>query len=512
MQPDILKNSLIVSCQPVPGGPMDEPVFVAGFAMAAVAAGATALRIESARYVRAVRPKVDVPIIGIVKRDLEDSPVRITPFLSDVEDLAAAGADIIAIDATSRPRPVALADLVVAARAHGKLTMADCSSLEDARHALECGMDFVGTTLSGYVGGPEPEDPDIALITEMAALTPYVIAEGRIRTPQQAADAARAGAFAVTVGSAITRTEHTTAWFRDALADAYRADDDRAVLAIDIGGTKSMAALVSDGRLIERVQAPTAAGGTPDGWLAAIHAATRDWHGRYGSVGIAATGLVEQGLWQALNPATLDIPGRYPLKQQAESLFGAPVLAVNDAQAAAWGEYLATGKTTGSIVFLTISTGIGGGVVSNGALMTGLAGHFGLTRSASGGAAPLEDRVSGKFIAAEAARLGHDQDTPAVFRAAANGEEWAADIVDGSAAKVASLCADIKLMFDPDTIVIGGGIGLADGFLGRVTKHFAALPPRLRPELKAARCGAEAGLIGVADLARAAAAKGKCTT
>ncbi|WP_345900554.1 putative N-acetylmannosamine-6-phosphate 2-epimerase, partial [Martelella sp. UBA3392] len=194
---------------------------MAGFAMAAVAAGATALRIESARYVRAVREKVDVPIIGIVKRDLEDSPVRITPFISDVQDLADAGADIIAIDATDRPRPETLADLVVAARALGKLTMADCSSLEDARHALDCGMDFVGTTLSGYVGGPEPDDPDIALITEMARLTPYVIAEGRIRTPQQAADAARAGAFAVTVGSAITRTEHTTAWFRDALADAY---------------------------------------------------------------------------------------------------------------------------------------------------------------------------------------------------------------------------------------------------------------------------------------------------
>lgn len=509
MQPDFLKNSLIVSCQPVPGGPMDEPVFVAGFAMAAVAAGASALRIESARYVRAVREKVDVPIIGIVKRDLADSPVRITPFLSDVEDLTAAGADIIAIDATDRPRPVNLADLVVAARALGKLTMADCSSIEDARRALDCGMDFVGTTLSGYVGGPEPDDPDIALITEMARLTPYVIAEGRIRTPQQAADAARAGAYAVTVGSAITRTEHTTAWFRDALADAYKAADDRPVLAIDIGGTKSMAALVSGGKVLEWTRVPTATGGTPDGWLSAIHTATSDWHGRYGAVGIAATGLVEDGLWQALNPATLNIPDRYPLKDKAEALFGAPVLAINDAQAAAWGEYLATGKTMGSIVFLTISTGIGGGVVRRGALMTGLAGHFGLTRSAFGGAAPLEDRVSGKFIAAEAARLGHEEDTPAVFKAAAKGEKWAADIVDGSAAKVATLCADIKLMFDPDAIVIGGGIGLADGFLTRVSQHLAALPSRLKPELVAARCGAEAGLIGVADLARGTN-QGKC--
>ncbi|MAM11324.1 MAG: N-acetylmannosamine kinase [Rhizobiaceae bacterium] len=509
MRPDILKNSLIVSCQPVPGGPMDEPVFVAGFAMAAVAAGAAALRIESERYVRAVRPKVSVPIIGIAKRDLEDSPVRITPFLSDVDELAAAGADIIAFDATRRPRPVELAALVAAARAHGKLTMADCSSLEDARNALECGIDFVGTTLSGYVEGPEPDDPDIALITEMAALTPYVIAEGRIRTPQQAADAARAGAYAVTVGSAITRTEHTTAWFRDALAGAYRAAGDSPVLAVDIGGTKSMAALISAGAIIEKAQVPTAADGNPDGWLAAIAAATRDWNGRYGCVGIAATGLVEDGRWQALNTATLNIPGAYPLAERAASLFKAPVLALNDAQAAAWGEYRAAKEAVSSVVFLTISTGIGGGVVSNGRLMTGLAGHFGLTRGASGGAGPLEDRVSGKFIAGEAARLGHDADTPSVFAAAARGEAWAAGIVDGSAAKVATLCADIKLMFDPDIVIIGGGIGLADGFLPRVSKNLAALPARLRPDIRAARCGAQAGLIGIADLARSAAREGK---
>lgn len=480
---------------------MDAPFFVAGFAMAAVAAGATALRIESAGYVRAVRPKVSVPIIGIVKRDLDDSPVRITPFLSDVEDLVAAGADIIAIDATSRPRPAPLSDLVAAARAHGKLTMADCSSLDDARQALGCGIDFVGTTLSGYVGGPEPEDPDIGLITAMTALTPYVIAEGRIRTPEQAAEAARAGAYAVTVGSAITRTEHTTAWFRDALADACRDTTDRTVLAIDIGGTKTMAALMCGGEILNRTQVPTAADGNPDDWLANIHTATEVWGTGYDVVGIAATGLVENGFWQALNRATLNIPGRYPLRERAEALFGKPVFTVNGAQAAAWGEHLATGKAAGSIVFLTISTGIGGGVVSKGALKTGLAGHFGLTRGALGGATPLEDRVSGKFIAAEACRLGHHVDTPAVFEAASAGASWASDIVESSAARVAALCADIQLMFDPDAIIIGGGIGLADGFLSRVSANLAALPARLKPDVTAAACGADAGLVGVADLA-----------
>ena len=500
MQPDILKNSLIVSCQPVPGGPMDAPSFVAAMARAAVAAGAAAIRIESARYVRAVRPAVDVPIIGIVKRDLQDSPVRITPFLSDVDDLVEAGADSIAFDATKRPRPVPLAELAEAARTHGKLTMADCSSVADARRALACGIDFIGTTLSGYVGGPEPVDPDIDLIAAIAALTPYVIAEGRIRTPEQAAEAARAGAYAVTVGSAITRTEHVTTWFSEALAEAYRTEAEP-VLAIDIGGTKSMAALVSGMGVIEKVRIATDAGGTPDHWLEAIASAAQDWSGRYARVGIAATGLVEDGYWQALNPKTLPIPGRYPLAEKAEGLFGRPVFAVNDAQAAAWGEYLAAGKSPRSIVFLTISTGIGGGLIAGGRLMTGLAGHFGLTGSTRSGLAPLEDRVSGKFIAAEAARRGHDADAPSVFAAAAQGADWARDIVNGSAERVAALCADIKVMLDPDAIIIGGGIGLANGFLDHVSSKLATLPERLRPTLRAARTGADAGLIGVASLA-----------
>ena len=86
MQRDDIKNSLIVSCQPVPEGPTDTAEFVIGFARAAVDAGARALRIESIAYVKAVRPFVSVPIIGIVKRDLDDSPVRITPFIADAED------------------------------------------------------------------------------------------------------------------------------------------------------------------------------------------------------------------------------------------------------------------------------------------------------------------------------------------------------------------------------------------------------------------------------------------
>ncbi|MGV1756575.1 putative N-acetylmannosamine-6-phosphate 2-epimerase [Rhizobium sp. A22-96] len=501
MRKEDLNLSLIVSCQPVPDGAMDEAIFVTGFARAALAAGARALRIESSAYVAAVRAAVDAPIIGIVKRDLNDSPVRITPFVADVEALADAGADIIAFDATDRPRPETIDTLLAAIKARGLLSMADCSCMDDAKRALSAGVDFVGTTMSGYVGGPEPVEPDIALISTMRQLTPYVIAEGRIRTPEQAAEAARAGACAVVVGSAITRTEHVTSWFHDAISAAF-SKQDTATLAIDIGGTKMLAALVRGAQVLAEVTIATSREAGPDAWLAAIAEQAEPWNGRYDRVGIAATGIISDGHWSALNPATLAIPDGYPLVAKAGKLFDKPVFAVNDAQAAAWGEHRFGAGENEDTVFLTISTGIGGGVVVNGRPLLGLAGHFGLLRSPTLGQSPLEDIVSGRWMATEAASAGHAVEAPEIFRHARNGAAWAQAIISQSASRVALLCRDIQMMFAPKRIVIGGGIGLAPGYLDAVEAQLAGLSAHIAPHLVAASLGTHAGIIGAADLAR----------
>lgn len=217
-----LDHGLIVSCQPVTGGPMDREEIVVAFAQAALAGGATGLRIEGADHVGAVRAATRAPIIGLVKRDLPDSPVRITPFLRDVVALAAAGADIIAFDATARPRQTGVRDLVEAIHRTGRRAMADCASVADGAAALAAGADIVGSTLSGYLERDAPDAPDLALVAALRRLTPRVVAEGRIRTPAQAAEALRHGAWAVVVGSAITRPEHISAWFAGALAAASR--------------------------------------------------------------------------------------------------------------------------------------------------------------------------------------------------------------------------------------------------------------------------------------------------
>ncbi|MFB2553191.1 putative N-acetylmannosamine-6-phosphate 2-epimerase [Ensifer soli] len=498
---DLLRHGLIVSCQPVPDGPTDTAEFVVGFARAAVAAGACAVRIESVRYVAAVRAAVAVPVIGIVKRDLDDSPVRITPFVADVEALADAGADIIAIDATDRVRPATVGDLVAAIRRRGRLAMADCATLADAERALALGVAYVGTTLSGYTDGPVPEDPDLALVQAMRALTPHVIAEGRLKVPQDARDAAEAGAFAVVVGSAITRTEHATGWFLDAARQGWRADNAAPSLAIDLGGTKTLVALVRGAAVLSSQVIATDRAARPETWLKAARDLYHGWGApEIGGVGLAVTGVVRDGAWSALNPGTLPVPEGFPLVDSARGLFpGLPVTALNDAQAAAWGEHRhGAGRGARDLVFLTVSTGIGGGIVLDGRLRRGLSGHFGQT---GGPECRFEDGASGRFIADSAARAGHPADAKAVFTAAGAGAAWAAAILDDSAARIAGLCRNIRLTLDVGRIVIGGGIGLAPGFLERVSERLALLPGHLRPDVLPAALGAEAGIVGVADLA-----------
>lgn len=214
-----LRGSLIVSCQPVDDGPMDRPEIVAAMAQAAVAGGAAGLRIEGVDNLLAVRPRVAVPVIGIVKRDLPDSPVRITVTVTDALELIAAGADIVAYDATPRPRPDARGDILAAIRAGGALAMADCADVADGAAALADGAAILGTTLSGYTAETATGDdgPDLDLIRAFRGLGAFVMAEGRVNTPGLAAAAIRAGADAVTVGSALTRLEIVTGWFAEAV-------------------------------------------------------------------------------------------------------------------------------------------------------------------------------------------------------------------------------------------------------------------------------------------------------
>ncbi|MPV48943.1 putative N-acetylmannosamine-6-phosphate 2-epimerase [Pseudactinotalea sp. HY160] len=215
---DPLRGRLVVSCQAYPGEPMRTPETMRRVAQAAVLGGAAAIRAQGLDDIREIAAHVTVPVIGLVKEG--DEGVFITPTLALALDCVDAGAAIVAIDGTDRPRPDGrdLDTVVAAVHEAGALVMADCATVADAVAAARAGADLVGTTLGGYAPGrPRTSGPDLDFVREaVAALSGTgvpVMAEGRIHSPADVAAAYGAGAHSVTVGTAITHPSTITGWF-----------------------------------------------------------------------------------------------------------------------------------------------------------------------------------------------------------------------------------------------------------------------------------------------------------
>jgi N-acylglucosamine-6-phosphate 2-epimerase len=204
-----LPKGLIVSCQAPVNSPLHDPYIIAAMAQAAVNNGAVAVRIDTPSHIQAVRQKVQVPIIGLWKQVITGSDVYITPQFHHAVAVAAAGADIIAIDATTRYRPgdEKLADIITLIHDQlNKPVMADVDTYQAAQLAVNAGADIVGTTLFGYTR--ETQDfspPGWELLTQIIEnLDTFVICEGGVSSPEMARKALDLGANAVVVGGAIT--------------------------------------------------------------------------------------------------------------------------------------------------------------------------------------------------------------------------------------------------------------------------------------------------------------------
>ncbi len=215
---DRFRGGLIVSCQALEDEPLHGAQIMAAMARAALQGGAIGIRANSPPDIAAIRAAVDLPIIGLFKENMPGCPVFITPTLRHAVEVAEAGADLIALDATLRPHPGGLsaAELIRQVKAAtGKPVLADIATCADGLAAWQAGADAVSTTLSGYTpDSPRQEEPDFDLLARLAAKLPIpVIAEGRIATPDQAVRALELGAFAVVVGSAITRPQLITRQF-----------------------------------------------------------------------------------------------------------------------------------------------------------------------------------------------------------------------------------------------------------------------------------------------------------
>ncbi|OHE26049.1 MAG: N-acetylmannosamine-6-phosphate 2-epimerase [Tenericutes bacterium GWA2_35_7] len=212
-----IKGKLIVSCQALEDEPLHHPMIMAKMALAAKMGGAVAIRSNSSEDIMAIKKEVNLPIIGLYKKNYSDSEVFITPTKKEVLALINSGCDMIALDATHRKRPNGemLHHLVEFIHEHGRLAMADISTIDEAVAAEELGFDCVSTTLSGYNPySPQQEEPDYELIKKcVEKLHVPVIAEGRISDANQLRTVLKQNPYAVVIGSAITRPQLITEKF-----------------------------------------------------------------------------------------------------------------------------------------------------------------------------------------------------------------------------------------------------------------------------------------------------------
>ena len=210
-----LRGKLIVSCQALPEEPLHSSFIMGRMALAAKMGGACGIRANTKEDIKEIQSQVDLPVIGIVKRDYADSEIYITPTMREIDELMEVKPEIIAMDATISERPghktLDTFFREVKEKYPDQLFMADCSTVEEALHADELGFDFIGTTMVGYTRqsmGDRIEENDFEIMRKIIAKVKHkVIAEGNINTPEKAKRVIELGAFSVVVGSIITRPQ-----------------------------------------------------------------------------------------------------------------------------------------------------------------------------------------------------------------------------------------------------------------------------------------------------------------
>lgn len=227
-----IKGQLIVSCQALPSEPLyvEEKSIMYLMARAAKQAGSPCIRTSSIRDVLAIKEETDLPVIGIIKIVYDGYDSYITPTMKEVDELYAADADIIALDCTMRRRGDGSTINEFIAQIKEKypdvVLMADISTYEEGVNAWKCGVDFVGTTLSGYTDySPKVDGPDVELVKKVSETIDIpVIAEGKVHYPDEAVQMLEAGAYAVVVGGAITRPLEIATRFINRVKEYHNAD------------------------------------------------------------------------------------------------------------------------------------------------------------------------------------------------------------------------------------------------------------------------------------------------
>ena len=450
---------LIVSAQATDNSAVDDPETLLKLAKASVDQGVEVIRLQGASNIRLIKEKLQVPVIGLIKKSTPGSDVYITPGDQEVRRLIALGCEIIALDATPRLRPDGsnLDDLVAMIQKAGCLAMADCDSEEAVDYAVKLEMNLIGTTLAGYTSARAMTDgPDFDLVRYAVSKGKPVIAEGRYAQRWQVEAALNIGAKGVVVGGAINDPVKQTR----ALLPRPRVREK--IGAFDLGGTWIRFGTFENGSLVrvEKIARP-ASREERVAWIREQIKASK-----VVGVGVGTGGTVDPKTGEVWEAKEI-IPDHMGTVLNSEAL-GVPTVALNDGLATSWGHGchpLFAGK---SVATLALGTGVGAGFVKDGRIFCGKRGEY----------LRINDLYlpSGQTI--EDVLGGASQiDSPMEQAKAVDAFRYVVDY--------------LRTNYFPDEIVVCGGVGLSD-WLAPVVAEMGCVPTPY---------GDEAGLHGAYHLA-----------
>ena len=519
-----LQTKLIVSCQAPDHDAFRLPECMARFAQAARDGGAAGIRANGVEDIVAIRRAVNLPVIGIDKRMWSDGRILITPDYDGARQLAASGAEMIALDVTARgQRFGALERLARIKRELGVAVLADIATVEEAIAAERAGADAVLSTMRGYTeetAHVTAFEPGFIAQLRHAVSVP-VIAEGRIGTPAEARAAIQNGAWAVIVGTAITRPTTITRRFAAAIESARPLNG--ALLGIDLGGTNTKyGAVDAEGRLLQEgfLSTPTGGGGVLLEHLKSTARKLAEDTLRAGleprALGIATAGWVNPHTGRVVY-ATDNLPG-WTGTRIAEELAAAvdlPVAVENDANALAAAEHqFGAARGCGDFVCITLGTGVGGGCYSGGRLNHGAhffanaLGHIPVVADGLPCTCGLKGCLEAYANAAALLRYaqGAFPSAEQLIQAANSGDARARSAILIYARYLAQGAATIVHLLDPERLILAGGIAQNNPLLIEALESELetrlTVPGHRNLKIAASSLGYYAGVYGAAAVAR----------
>lgn len=525
--PQLLRGGLIVSCQSSEGDAFHASSLMARFARAARDGGAVGIRANSPQDIAAIREAVALPVIGIQKRMMADGRLLITPTLEDARALVASGATAIALDCTARGQSHGALQRVAAIHRELKVpVLADIATEADALAAVDAGADMVLPTLRGYTDDTRDVTSfDRRFLEQLAKHLPVpVVAEGMILTPAQAREALDAGAWAVVVGTAITRPHEITRAFVRALQTPPDDDSQLVCIGLDLGGTRTKFGLASLTGVLHWSQSiPTPRRSGRQALLDHLCQVAQRCMQEAArlelkpvAVGLASAGWVNTKLGSVAY-ATDSMPGwtGTSLESVMHLATGLPVFAENDARAVAVGEHLfGLAAQARDFVCLTLGTGVGGGIYCDGQLVTGAhalgsaIGHLAIITdglACTCGARGCLERYTNIAALMRYAEPSHYQGSQALIAAANEGQVAAQRAIRKFASYLSMGCAALIHLLDPELIVLAGGLVQENPILFQELE--AALGPRVfarssrKTRIVASTLGYEAGILGAVGVA-----------